>query len=411
MKRLLVLLTLPMLACEGLAESISPTITPLSSPALPVFTQPPPSSDSSLTHTPTTPPAALSVTAFPEAGKYEWRLIADGLTRPVDLQGVSGDSSRLYVIEKAGRIRIIENGELLPQPFLDITDRVGSESNEQGLLGFDFFPSADDQALFVNYTNQRGDTVISRFLYGAVADPASETILLTISQPYPNHNGGAVAFGPDGYLYLALGDGGLAGDPHQHGQNINSLLGKILRLDVKDFNVPNGYTIPSDNPFGSEVWAYGLRNPWRISFDQQTGDLWIGDVGQGDWEEIDFLPAGSAGGGNFGWNLMEGSHAYEGPLRSDLLLPVAEYSHASGDGCSVTGGYVYRGSQTEWNGVYLFGDYCTGVVWGIIPSQGGWQTRRLFETGRLITSLGQDPAGEIYLITDSGEVYRLETRQ
>lgn len=407
MKRFLILLTLPILACGGLAESVSPTITPLSPPTLAPSTQivSPPETD-----TPISPPTESVIPNagnFPAVSNYEWRQITSGLSRPVDLQVAHDGTNRLFVIEKVGRIRIIENGQLLDQPFLDITDRVGNDSNEQGLLGLAFYPDSVAGMFFVNYTDKRGNTVISRFQYDAFANPNSEMQLLYIEQPYPNHNGGAVAFGPDGYLYLALGDGGLAGDPHKHGQNINSLLGKLLRIDVNDFNAPNGYTIPDDNPFGNEVWAYGLRNPWRISFDRVTGDLWIGDVGQGDWEEIDYLPFGSPGGSNFGWSLMEGNHGYDGSPQPGLLLPVTEYSHSSGDGCSVTGGYVYRGSMPEWNGIYLYADYCTGYVWGVFQSNGNWQNQRLFETNLQITSFGQDEAGEIYLVTDGGEVYKL----
>ena len=316
-------------------------------------------------------------------------------------------SGRLFIVEKYGVIRIYENGKLLDQPFLDISDRVGSSGNEQGLLGLAFYPHPEAGMLFVNYTDKNGNTVISRFLWDNSANPMSENVLLNIEQPYPNHNGGALAFGPDSYLYAGLGDGGLAGDPHKNGQNTNSLLGKILRLDVNDFSTPNGYLIPPDNPFGSEVWAYGLRNPWRISFDQGTGDLYIGDVGQGQWEEIDYLPAGSQGGANFGWSIMEGGHGYDGLAQPDMLLPAAEYSHDEG-GCSVTGGYVYRGAaMPEWNGIYLYGDYCSGKIWGLILSNGQWQSQLLFETGVTITSFGQDEFGEIYFSSDVGGIYHL----
>jgi glucose/arabinose dehydrogenase len=213
-----------------------------------------------------------------------------------------------------------------------------------------------------------------------------------------------LTFGPDGYLYAGLGDGGSGGDPLGNGQKTDTLLGKILRLDV-DSGEP--YAIPSGNPFGNEIWAYGLRNPWRISFDRKTGDLWIGDVGQGTWEEIDILPAGSPGGANFGWNLMEGTHPFEGSAQPGLLLPVAEYSHAEG-GCSVTGGYVYRGAELpEWQGIYLFGDYCSGLVWGVLHSGEGWQTQVLFQTGLSISSFGVDEAGELYVADLQGSILRL----
>jgi glucose/arabinose dehydrogenase len=317
----------------------------------------------------------------------------------------------LFIIEKVGRIRIFQDGQLLDFPYLNITDRVGSGGNEQGLLGLAFHPNYEVNGLFfVNYTDTNGDTVISRFRVTGdpnVADHTGETVLLRVGQPFRNHNGGVLAFGPDGYLYAGLGDGGSAGDPQGNGQRLDTLLGKILRLDV-DSAEP--YAIPSDNPFGNEIWAYGLRNPWRISFDSQTGDLYIGDVGQNQWEEIDYLPAGTPGGVNFGWNYLEGTHPYEGspPQGAQLVPPVAEYSH--GQGCSVTGGYVYRGAMSEWNGIYLYADYCSGIVWGLIRSDEGWQDQVLFSGVGRITSFGQDESGEVYLILDSGQILRLAAR-
>lgn len=404
MKRLLIFLTLPILACGGLAETVPPADTPLTPPTIAsapqTDTQPQPD-------TPTTPPTQpLSPNAgeFPNTNDYEWRLITSGLDRPVDVQSAHDGSGRLFIIEKYGVIRIYENGFLLEQPFLNIDDRVNDDSNEMGLLGLAFHPDYERNGFFyVNYTGAGGHTRISRFqASGNAVDAASEIMLLTVNQPYPNHNGGAVAFGPDDYLYIGLGDGGAGGDPHQNGQNTSSLLGKILRIDV---NSGNPYAIPPNNPFGNEVWVYGLRNPWRISFDRSTGDLWIGDVGQGEWEEIDYLPAGSPGGANFGWNTMEGNHPYEGNVQPGLLLPAAEYNH--GFGCSVTGGYVYRGSMPEWNGIYLYGDYCSGTIWGLMRSDGQWQSQLLFEAGMTITSFGQDESGEIYFTSDAGGVYNL----
>jgi glucose/arabinose dehydrogenase len=323
----------------------------------------------------------------------------------VDIQPANDGSGRLFIIEKLGYIRIYENGQLLEAPFLDITDRVNMGGNEMGLLGLAFHPDYEQNGFFyVNYTGAGGHTRISRFQSsGNSADKNSETVLLLIEQPYQNHNGGALAFGPDGYLYAGLGDGGLAGDPHKNGQNINALLGKILRLDVTN---GNPYSIPADNPFGTEVWAYGLRNPWRISFDRATGDLWIGDVGQNQWEEVDYLPKTWGGGANFGWSVMEGNHAYDSDPQSGMLLPAVEYSHAEG-GCSVTGGYVYRGTIPEWNGVYLYGDYCSGKVWALIQVDGQWQSQVMFETGITITTFGQDESGEIYFASDNGSVYNL----
>jgi len=402
MKRCLILFALPILACGGLAAPLQLTATLLPPPTIIPATQtdaPPPTN-------PVTP-APQDVAVFPNSNNYQWSQIASGLNHPVDIQSAFDGSGRLFIIEKYGAIRIYENGQLLAQPFLKIDDRVNSSSSEMGLLGLAFHPDFQHNGYFyVNYTGSGGNTRISRFhADGDVADPNSEVVLMLIKQPFPNHNGGAVVFGPDGYLYLGLGDGGLAGDPFQNGQNTSTLLGKILRIDVDH---GNPYSIPPDNPFGNEVWAYGLRNPWRFSFDHATGDLWIGDVGQDHWEEIDSLPAASPGGADFGWNIMEGDHPYAGNPQPNLLLPVAEYSHDFG--CSVTGGYVYRGSIPEWNGIYLYGDYCTGTIWGLIQADGQWQSQVLFETGVNITSFGQNESGELYFASYSGEIYKLAAR-
>ncbi|PWB71412.1 MAG: glucose dehydrogenase [Anaerolineales bacterium] len=407
MKRLSILLLFSLVACNGLSTPPPSTPTPDSTIPTPILPTTVPASpaptDISETDAPPPPP---DVTAFPDPGAYAWQLVASNLIRPVDLQ--PDGSGRLFVVEKPGHIHIIEIGQLIETPFLNIEDRVNDSSNEMGLLGLAFHPDYEQNGyFFVNYTGSGGDTFISRFKAREdrnSADPSSEVNLLRVSQPFPNHNGGVLAFGPDGYLYAGLGDGGWRGDPNGNGQNTNALLGKILRLDA-DHGDP--YSIPADNPFGNEIWAYGLRNPWRISFDKLTGDLYIGDVGQNEWEEINYLPAGSAGGINFGWNRFEGNHPYSGnPSETGMTFPVAEYSHPEG-GCSVTGGYVYRGSMPEWNGIYLYGDYCTGFIWGLIKSDNGWQAQRLFDTDVNITSFGQDAAGEIYLVADSGGVYQL----
>jgi glucose/arabinose dehydrogenase len=244
---------------------------------------------------------------------------------------------------------------------------------------------------------------------GNLADPASEKDLLHIQQPFPNHNGGQMAFGPDGSLYMGLGDGGSEGDPNKNGQNKNILLGKILRIDVDH---GNPYAIPMDNPFvngggKAEIWAYGLRNPWRISFDKPSGNLYIADVGQDLWEEVDVVPS-KAGGLNFGWNYYEGMHPYAGnpPAGVNFTFPVMEYSHAIG-GCAIIGGYVYRGAITELQGIYFYGDDCSGKIWGLIHSNNGWQSQVLFETGANITTFGQDPAGEIYFADRRGTIYKL----
>jgi glucose/arabinose dehydrogenase len=407
MRRLILLLVLSVAACNGTGTPTS--IPPSGTPTGPSVTQtslPPTTISDTPLPTQTSPTGTpAGTTTFPDPGAFTWQLILDGLQRPVDLQ--PDGSGRLFVIEKPGRIRILENDQLVDAPFLDITDRVGSGGNEQGLLGLAFHPQyAQNGRFFVNYTDKSGKDTIARFQVSSdpnVADPNSEVKLLSIDDPFPNHNGGVLAFGPDGYLYAGLGDGGSAGDPFGNGQNTKALLGKILRLDV-DSAEP--YAVPADNPFGNEVWAYGLRNPWRFSFDKSTGDLYIGDVGQNAWEEIDFLPAGSPGGTNFGWNFREGAHDYKGGGPVGMLDPVAEYSHQEG-GCSVTGGYVYRGSMSEWNGIYLYADYCSGLMWGLINSNGTWQSQPLFDLDVTITSFGQDTAGELYILSDSGGVFRL----
>ena len=396
MKRFLILLILPILACNGLStppppasETVSPTSTDVA------VTQPPP--------TEPTPNAST----FPNPDEYTWQFVANGLDRPVDLQ--PDPLGRLWIVEKLGHIHLFQNGQLdIDTPFLDIEDRVNDESNEMGLLGLALHPNFSQNGYFyVNYTGARGDTFISRFTAGENSvDPNSEVILLRVKQPYPNHNGGTMNFGPDGYLYMGLGDGGSGGDPEGNGQSLDTLLEKTLRIDV-DSKEP--YAIPSDNPFGVEIWAFGLRNPWRMSFDSATGDLYIGDVGQGDWEEVDIIPAGSRGGENFGWDHREGAHDFEGGGPADMIDPIAEYSHSEG-GCSVTGGYVYRGAMPEWNGIYLFGDYCRGIVWGLIRSGETWQKQLLFDTNFAITSFGQDTNGEVYILDNDGGVYRLAAK-
>ena len=352
-----------------------------------------------------------------ESDKYELGLIADGFQQPVYLTHSIDGSRRLFVVEQGGVIWIIQGGKRLTPPFLDLSDRISRRASEQGLLGLAFDPEyAHNGYLFLHYSDGNGDTVVMRFAVSDDpnrTDPRSGIHVLTQLQPYRNHNGGQIAFGPDGYLYIGMGDGGLAGDPHDNGQNLMTWLGAILRVDVDE---SPGYALPLDNPFLSnkaaapEIWVYGLRNPWRFSFDRLTGDLYIGDVGQNDWEEIDFQPAGSRGSENYGWGLMEGEHCYRGDCDSKAYVaPIAEYNHSDG-GCSVTGGYVYRGENLKGlQGVYLYGDYCSGLIWGLLQTTPGeWTNRLLIESGLKISSFGEDELGEVYVVDYGGAIYRLK---
>jgi glucose/arabinose dehydrogenase len=349
-------------------------------------------------------------------------VIPDGLKKPTFLTHAFDD--RLFVLEQVGRIRIIENNQLLEQPFLDITERVGSTSSEQGLLGLAFHPNyatagaPGEGQFFVNYTDKSGHTHISRFSVMAgdpySADPQSEVEYLFQEQPYPNHNGGSLAFGPDGYLYAGLGDGGSANDPLNAGQTLTTWLGKILRLNVDE--AEDEYTIPPDNPFAGstnalpEIWAYGLRNPWRFSFDRATGDFFIADVGQNQWEEVNFQPAGSPGGENYGWRIMEGTHCFQQDTcdQTGLVLPIFDYAHAVG-GCSVTGGYVYRGAlYPELAGNYFVADYCTGIIWRLFAEGERWLADVVLDSDHVISSFGEDVDGEIYVLNYSaGGVYQI----
>jgi glucose/arabinose dehydrogenase len=335
--------------------------------------------------------------------------IVNGLDNPTDITNAGDGSDRLFVVEQGGRIQIIENGELLATPFLDISERISS-GGERGLLGMAFPPDYGSKGYFyVNYTDTNGDTVVARYAITDdpnIAAPDSEEIVLTIDQPFPNHNGGQLAFGPDGYLYIGMGDGGGAGDPLNNAQNPQSLLGKILRIDVESGGTP--YAIPESNPFlaqndpddlfRDEIWALGLRNPWRFSFDRLTGDLFIADVGQNAYEEIDFQPATSRGGENYGWNIMEGPEPYNNNPAdlTGLVLPVAEYDRSQGQ--SVTGGMVYRGDlEPTLQGVYVYGDFINGQIWGLRPSGSGWENAPLLDSPYGISTFGEDEAGNIYL--------------
>jgi glucose/arabinose dehydrogenase len=308
---------------------------------------------------------------------------------------------------------------LQPVPFLDITDRVGSDGSEQGLLSLAFPPDFTASRLFyINYTDQHGDTVVARYRLlesdPRQADPTSEQKILQIEQPARNHNGGQLQFGPDGYLYIGTGDGGQAGDPWGNAQNPGVLLGKMLRINVMGTDT---YTVPADNPFldwpdaRPEIRALGLRNPWRFAFDRATGDLYIADVGQNLYEEVDFQSANSAGGENYGWDVMEGNHCFEPAANCDpggLVLPIAEYDHTQG--CSITGGYVYRGTRyPQMAGIYFFGDFCSGTIWGLRQEASGeWAMALLLKANVTISSFGEDAAGEIYVVGyGDGTIYHL----
>jgi len=410
MKRALpLLLTLFLAACSNSGKP--PLSTPEAATAISTFN--PPSTFTPFPPASTIPPAPISGSAasFPNPSAYHWTPIITGMALPDDIQFPDDGTGRMFVIEQGGRIWVIENGQMLDPPFLDIINRVDSQGGEQGLLGLAFHPDFKHNPYFyVNYTDINGNTVIACFTAnGDTADPASEKDLLHVQQPFPNHNGGEMVFGPDGYLYMGLGDGGSQGDPNGNGQNTNVLLGKILRIDV-DHGDP--YAIPADNPFAKgggkpEIWAYGLRNPWRFSFDRGTKNLYIADVGQDTWEEVDVVPA-NAPGLNFGWNYYEGMHPYAGqpPAGANFTFPVTEYSHAEG-GCAIIGGYVCGGPMKEWQGVYFYGDDCSGKIWGLINSKNGWQSQVLFETGFNISTFGQDASGEIYIADRNGGIYRL----
>jgi glucose/arabinose dehydrogenase len=375
---------------------------------------------------PTAPPPTASAVATsserpsagptpPDPGHLRLRLVADGLSRPIGITSAGDGSGRLFVNEQGGRIRVIQpDGTLRPEPFVDLSDRI-LPGGERGLLGVAFHPDfAHNRRLFVHYSRAGdGATVLSELHASAdlqFADPASERVLLTVTQPFANHNGGQLAFGPDGFLYLGLGDGGGGGDPFGNAQNPDVLLGKILRLDVDGPHASRRqYALPPDNAFGPEgpqpdmgapeVWAMGLRNPWRFSFDRSTGDMYIGDVGQSSWEEIDRQPAAAPAGRNYGWNEVEGFHCYQsGCRRSSFVDPIAEYGHDPSGGCSVSGGYVYRGTaQPKLVGVYVFGDYCSGRIWTLQVDAGRHEPRLVLQTDLQISAFGEAEDGELYV--------------
>jgi len=356
---------------------------------------------------------------------------SDGFLKPVGMAVIKDDPSRFFVVERDGLIKIVsKNGKTTnATPFLDASRLLGEcqgYCEERGLLGLTFHPQySSNGKFFINYTQEDSkgvlSTIVSQFLVDAsnpdVAIPNSETIILQFTQPYANHNGGDIQFGPDGYLYIASGDGGSGGDPDGNGQKRSTMLGKILRIDVDNTSNGQNYAIPPDNPFVSdsstlnEIWAYGLRNPWRISFDMDKGDLFIADVGQTSWEEVNFQSASSTGGQNYGWSQMEGFHCFENGCDlndSTLKLPILEYEHTNG-ACSITGGHVHRSTNKFMNGRYFYGDYCNGNIWATTLVDGKWEVKLMYEsTGLFISSFGQDTAGNVYVLSlIPGDIYKL----
>jgi glucose/arabinose dehydrogenase len=341
-----------------------------------------------------------------------------GFSNPVDFQTPDDGSGRMFIVQQSGAIRIVSGGALLPTPFLDITGKVNFDSNEQGLLGLAFHPGySQNRRFYLNYDRLNGgqmQTVIAEYQASTapnVADAASERILLTVDQPFANHKGGQMAFGPDGFLYIAFGDGGGGGDPLGNGQSLQTLLGKIARIDVDHADPGLQYAIPTDNPFAGttnrgEIFAYGLRNPWRFSFERGTGRLFVADVGQDKFEEIDLVQKG----GNFGWNIMEGAHCFSpssGCNMTGLTLPIAEYDHS--EGATVIGGYVYHGTAiTGLVGAYVFGDFGNGKIWSLTENSGTWTRTLLLTTGHNMSAFGQDAAGELYIVDySSGGAFKI----
>ena len=351
---------------------------------------------------------ALSASASPPFSPIGLEpMISNGLEKPVFLTHAGDHSSRLFVLEQAGRIRIIQNGHLQQTPLLDWSSHIQS-GGERGLLGLAFHPNFHkNQRLFINYSRAGDGATVVAEIHLSATSPPTETILMVIPQPYSNHNGGMITVGPDGFLYIGTGDGGAGGDPGNRGQNPLTLLGKILRIDI-DEKTP--YSIPLENPVisthrRSEIFALGFRNPWRFSFDKSNGELWVGDVGQNHWEEIDRVSSGK----NYGWRIMEGTHCFQPQHqcnREGLTLPEGEYAH-TGPRCSITGGYVYRGKTiSKLYGQYIFGDYCSGEIFTLTNGH----LSVLLSTEQNISSFGEDEDGELYIVGHGGTIHKLVER-
>jgi glucose/arabinose dehydrogenase len=363
-------------------------------------------------------PGAIAQDSSPDLSALQLDLepVAEGLSQPVFMVDPDDGTGRFFVVEQSGAVRVLQDGNLLEAPLLDISGQI-STSSEQGLLSIALHPDfADNGQLFISYTDVNGNSAIERWTLSEddpnIADPSSAELILAVEQPAPNHNGGLIMFGPDGYLYIGFGDGGGQGDPNGNGQNLETILGKILRIDVDSTTGDLAYGIPEDNPFidtdgaRGEIWALGFRNPWRFSFDRESGDLLIGDVGQGDIEEANLIPA-DQGGLNFAWNSKEGPNCYAvSPCEDEAFVePFFWYDHGVG-GCSIVGGYVYRGEAiADLVGTYITGDYCTGQVWAVDPATGDFAEP--IESGLNISSFAEDAGGEVYLIDLNGGIYRI----
>lgn len=364
---------------------------------VPVAPPPPTGGTTTESPIPTTTPAPQAVLTT-----------VGGFSHPTSIVSPDDNSGRIFVTDQPGMIRVVRAGVLLPTPALDIRSVVGSAGTEDGLLCI-AFPAgfATKQRAYIYFTDPGNNTRVFRIKVSAtdpnVFDPASMQLILAVAQPYSNHKGGQLAFGPDGYLYVGLGDGGSERDPQNRGQDLSTLLAKILRIDVESAPDSGGYTVPPDNPFVGragarpETWQYGLRNPWRFSFDPASGDLWIGDVGQDKWEEIDLVAGDRPGGLNFGWSLYEGNHLYKATSKKPgFAWPVAEYSHS--EGSAVTGGYVYRGkAYPAMQGLYVFGDFGSGTVWTLREVGGSWVRTAALHTSHQISTFGTDGNGELWL--------------
>lgn len=403
--------TAPIVASSTAENTAEPTTIPATAE---------PSAEPTITSTPTPSPTPTN-TPIPAESVDSISLVPvlEGVfSRPVYLTHAADE--RLFIVEQAGVVHILKDGQLLEEPYLDIQDRVGSSQLEQGLLSIAFHPDYQQNGrFFAYYTDAVGTTHISSFEVSDDdpdrADASSEIVLLSVDQPFPNHNGGQLKFGPDGYLYAGFGDGGSANDPLSNGQDPNTLLGSLLRLDVD--HSKEIYALPAANPFVSdetrrnEIWSWGLRNPWRFSFDQLTGDLFIADVGQNLWEEVHFQPAASQGGENYGWNTLEASHCFltSNCDKKGLELPIFEYSHQ--EGCSITGGYMYRGQQfLSLYGNYFVADFCSGIIWRLFPeTEDFWSSLKVLDTDLVISSFGEDVNGELYiLVHDDGSLFQIQ---